>query len=191
MKKIITALLVLALVLLVACQPMEKEAEPAPVTEPETTPEPEPEKEIMEPPKNLAPLGADIEKVCDMFVPVHRFAELCGVTEENVITTVKASDKTCWVTFSDMMNKKYTSGFTIVDWETAEEADREFDRGLSMRRLDAETDVGTRNYKYQQVGRENIVWTHGKYLTSIGASTELCSKENLLKLAQEVDGKLP
>lgn len=197
MKKIITALLVLSLVLLVACQPMEPKAEPkpepaAPTPKPAPAPEPAPEpaKDEITTPPPMAPLGMDIEKVCPMLLPANRFAEICKLDEANIVMTTKESDRTCWITFTDKYNKKYTAGLTIVDWMNAEESNREFDRGLSMRRMDALSQVGDRNYNYQQVDRENIVWVKNKFLTTIGASTQLCTKEQLLQLAQEVNGRL-
>lgn len=196
MKKIITALLVLSLVLLAACQPIEPKAEPQPAAttpQPTLAPEPMPAPETKDKTTTLppiAPLGMDITKVCSILLPANRFADICKLDEANIITTTKESDRTCWITFTDKFNKKYTAGLTIVDWMNAEESNREFDRGLSMRRIDASKDVGDRNYGYAQIDKENIVWIKSKYLTTIGASTQLCTKEQLLQLAQEVNGKL-
>jgi len=197
MKKLITALLVLSLVLLVACQPIEPKAEPkpepaAPTPKPALAPEPAPEpvKDEVTTPPPMAPLGMDIEKVCPMLLPVNRFAEICKLDEANIVTTTKESDRTCWITFTDKFNKKYTAGLTMVDWGNAEESNREYDRGLSMRRVDDLKQVGDRNYGYQQIDRENIVWVNKKLLSTIGASTQLCTAEELMQLAQEVDGRL-
>ena len=194
MKRVLAILLVLSLVL-VACQPTQPKAEttpepvaPAPTTE---TKAPAPvEKEVMEPPKKLAPLGMDIEKSCELLLPAHTFADICGLKEADIVSTQKASEKTCWVTFTDRNNKAWTAGFTAVDWLNAEESNREFDRGIGMRRVPEEKDGGERAYKDPEVDRENIVWVKSKYLTRIGASTKLCTKDQLLKLAQEVDGRL-
>ncbi len=195
MRKLITALLVLSLVLLVACQPIEPKVEPKPVAPtpkpvaPAPIPAPAPEKE-MEPPKPFPKIGMKLEEVCDILLPVHRFADICELNEEQITTTDKSSERTCWISFTDSENKRMTAGFTARDWENAEESDREFVRGISMRRTEPETDVGEKNYKYQEIDRENIVWLNGRFLTHIGASTQLCTKEQLLKLAQEIDGKL-
>ena len=193
MKKILTVLLVLSLVLLVACQPTEPKAEPKaapePVVKKEPAPAPMPEKE-MEPPKPFPKLGMKIEQVCDMLLPAERFADICGLQADQITITDRSSERTCWISYTDRENKRLTAGFTAVDWENAEESGREFERGISMRRMEPEIDVGDKNYKYQEIERENIVWLHGRFLTRIGASTQLCTKEQLLQLAQEIDGKL-
>ena len=194
MKKVLTVLLILSLVLLVACQPTEPKEEPKvqapePVVKKEAPPTPPPEKE-MEPPKPFPKTGMQLDQVCDMLLPVARFADICELNEDQITVTDKSSDRVCWIAFTDQENKKYTAGFTARDWENAEESDREFVRGISMRRTEPETDVGEKNYKYQEIERENIVWLNGRFLTHIGASTQLCTKAQLLKLAQEIDGKL-
>ena len=191
MKKLITILLVLSLVLLVACQTQEKVQEKEPVKKAEPAKEPEPTKEpVVETVKKLPLVGQDIEKICGLFMPAERFSEICELDAEKIVTNVKESEKTCWVTFTDKTEKKYTAGFTMVDWLTAAEAESEFKRGINMRRLEPATDVGTQDYKYQEIDRENIVWQHGRFLTKIGASTNLCTQAQLLKVAQEVDGQL-
>ncbi|MBW3005054.1 procyclic acidic repetitive family protein [Candidatus Woesearchaeota archaeon] len=196
MKKILPILLVLGLVLLVACQPtqptVEPKTTPEPVVKKETAPEPAPElkEKEMEPPKPFPKLGMKIETVCDVLLPVERFADICGLQADQITLSDKSSERTCWISYTDKNNKRFTAGFTAVDWQNAEEADREFQRGISMRRLEPSTDVGEKNYKYQEIERENIVWQHGRFLTRIGASIQLCTKEQLLKLAQEIDGKL-
>ena len=198
MKKMIIALLVISLVLLVACQPTETQKtepipvakEPAPVIkEPEQKPV-RAEPEVVAPPAKLAVKGINIDQVCDVILPAAEFAEICGLDAEAVTISIKQSEKNCWISFTDKNQKRLTAGLTVVDWLNAEEVDREFERGISMRRKEAETDVGTQNYKYSEIERENIVWTNSKFLSHIGASTQLCTKEQLLKLAQKVDGKL-
>lgn len=196
MKKIILALLVLSLVLLAACAPTEtKEQEPIPTAKEPIVKEPEqktirPEPEVEAPPKKLPALGMNVDQVCEVLMPVEKFSEICEIDVESIESTVRQSEKTCWVTFTDKQQKRLTAGFTLVDWLNAEEADREFDRGLNMRRIEASNDVGTRNYCYPEVDRYNYIWVNGKFLTRIGASTDLCTKEQLLKLAQEIDGNL-
>jgi hypothetical protein len=194
MRKLITALLVISLVLLVACQPTAPKVEPTapePVAkEPEPKPPVRAEPEVELPPVREPALGMKIDQVCEVLLPVEKFAEICGLDAESVTTSFKQSEKTCWISFTDKNQKRLTAGFTMVDWMNAEEADREFDRGLSMRRMEASKQIGTRNYGYPEVDRFNYVWVNGKFLTRIGASTDLCSKEQLLKMAQEVDGKL-
>ena len=193
MRKLITALLVISLVLLVACQPTAPKTEPVAPAPIEKEPEPEPiraEPEVETPPTTMPALGMKIDQVCEVLLPVEKFAEICGLDAEAVTTSFKQSEKTCWISFTDKNQKRLTAGFTMVDWMNAEEADREFDRGLNMRRMEASSDIGTRNYGYPEVDRFNYVWVNGKFLTRIGASTDLCSKEQLMKMAKEVDGKL-
>ena len=196
MKKTIIALLAISLLLLAACQTTQPAAEPQP-TAPQTTPAPEPapapeppEKEITETQEKIETLGMDLEKACELLLPIQKFAEICGLNEADIVSTQKTSQKTCWITFTDKNNKALTAGLTVVDWLSADEAKKEFDRGLSQRRLQEEQKVGDRNYNYPQVDRENIVWAKDKYLTTIGASTKLCTKEQLLKLAQHADKRL-
>lgn len=199
MKKIIITLLVISLVLLTACQPTEpqetQKTEPIPVVKEPIIKEPEqktirPEPEVEAPPKKAAPTNINIDQVCDVLLPVERFAQICQLDAEAIDISIRQSEKNCWISFTDKNQKRLTAGLTVVDWESAEEADREFDRGLSMRRIDAETDVGSRNYKYQEIERENIVWTNGKFLSHAGASTQLCTKEQLFQIAKEIDGNL-
>ncbi|MBD3304276.1 hypothetical protein GF343_03955 [Candidatus Woesearchaeota archaeon] len=201
MKKILPILLVLSLVLLVACQQTQTtttttqpEKAPAPVvkkeTAPKKAPEPKEEKIEAEPPKPFPKTGMKLEQVCDILLPKEKFADICEIPADQVTTTDKSSEKTCWISFTDKNNKRFTAGLTARDWENAEEANREFKRGIDMRRKEAKTDVGEKNYCYQEIERENIVWLNGRFLTHIGASTQLCTKEQLMKLAQEIDGKL-
>lgn len=196
MKKILPILLVLSLVLLVACQPTQpaepEQKAPEPVVKKETAPEPAPEikEKEMEPPKPFPKQGMKLEEVCDILLPKEKFADICGIPAEQLTMTDKSSEKTCWISYTDKNNKRFTAGFEARDWENAEEADREFQRGISMRRMEPSTDVGEKNYCYQEIERENIVWLNGRFLTHIGASTQLCTKEQLMKLAQEIDGKL-
>jgi len=199
MKKILPILLVLGLVVLVACQPTqttEPETAPEPIIKKETAPEPKPalepkeEKIEAEPPKPFPKTGMKLEQVCDILLPKEKFADICEIPAEQLTMSDKSSEKTCWISYTDKNNKQYTAGFTARDWGNAEEAEREFKRGIDMRRKEAKTDVGEKNYCYQEIERENIVWLNGRFLTHIGASTQLCTKEQLMKLAQEIDGKL-
>ncbi len=202
MRKIILALL--ACFILIGCQPAETAPqtpetatppaqETAPpvettITEPEPTPEPTPETAAT--PEAL-PTGVDLQNNCDKLVTIEEFASICGIDDATrITTTAKASEKTCWVTFVDRMARSYTAGFTTVDWVRAEEVNSEFERGMSQRRALSETTVGDRNYGFAEINRANIVWQRGTFLTRIGASTQLCTKEQLADLARAVDGKL-
>jgi len=180
----------------VACQPTEtQKTEPIPVAKEPILKEPEQktiraEPEVVPPPAKLTVKGINIDQVCDVILPVEEFAEICGLDAETITSSIKQSEKNCWISFTDKNQKRFTAGLTVVDWLNAEEVDREFERGISMRRMDASSDVGSKDYKYSEIERENIVWTNSKFLSHIGASTQLCTKDQLLKLAQKVNGKL-
>lgn len=204
MNKTIIAILAISLFLLAACQPtMPQQTDtipmPTPVTPPPTkettppTPTPtEPAEETMEaePPKKMPMKGMKLEEVCDMLLTKETFADICKLQADQLTVTDKSSERTCWISFTDKNNKALTAGFTARDWESAEEAEREFKRGIDMRRKEAKTDVGEKNYCYQEIERENIVWLNGRFLTHIGASTQLCTKEQLLQLAKAIDDKM-
>ncbi|MEM4263521.1 MAG: hypothetical protein QW666_01325 [Candidatus Woesearchaeota archaeon] len=198
MKKIILALLVCFF--LIGCQPkapevQEKITTPEPQALPtETAAEPEVTETSPAPVENIPAKTTtgkiDLQVICEKIMTAEEFASICGLEASRITTTAKASEHTCWVTFVDRMARSYTAGFTTVDWVTAEEVNSEFERGMKQRRATAEATVGDRNYGFGEINRENIVWQRGTFLTRIGASTELCSKEKLAELAQAVDAKL-
>lgn len=196
MRKIILALLVCFF--LIGCQQKAPE-----VQEKITTPEPqalppetaaEPEAAEPEAPPEVRPTEptaiADLQSACDRIIPAEEFASICGMDAARVTRTATASEHSCWVSFTDRQAKQYTAGFTTVDWLKADEALSEFDRGLNMRRAISEVTVGEKNYGFAEISRENIVWLRGTFLTRIGASTQLCTKEKLAELAIAVDDKL-
>jgi len=198
MKKIILALLVCFF--LIGCQQKAPEAQEritAPLPEAEAPPEMAAEPEVIETlpaepesaPETTA-TAVDLKAACNKMISAEEFASICGIDAARIAKTATASERTCWVSFTDKMAKKYTAGFTIVDWVKVDEAFSEFDRGIKMRRATLETTVGDKNYGFAEVSRENIVWLRGTFLTRIAASTELCTKEKLAELARAVDDKL-
>lgn len=199
MKKIILALLVCFF--LIGCQQkapevQEKITTPAPMPEAEAPPEIAAEPEAAEPEaapevKPTEPTAiADLQSACNKIIPAEEFASICGIDAARITRTATASERSCWVSFTDKQAKQYTAGFTTVDWVKIDEAISEFDRGIKMRRAALETTVGDKNYGYAEIKRENIVWLRGTFLTRIGASTELCTKEKLADFARAVDDKL-
>jgi hypothetical protein len=196
MRKIILALLVCFF--LIGCQQKAPEVQekitapepealpPEPAVEPEAAePEAAPEVRPTEPTAT-----ADLQSACNKIIPAEEFASICGIDAARITRTAQASEHSCWVSFTDRQAKQYTAGFTTVDWLKADEALSEFDRGITMRRAALEATVGEKNYGFAEISRENIVWLRGTFLTRIGASTQLCTKEKLVELAQAVDSKL-
>jgi hypothetical protein len=197
MKKILFVLLVL--VLLVGCAPTEKAPELEDKTPAKTEVKAE-ETSIEKTEEKVAEVEAkpvptretvDVEVTCKNFLTVAEFANICEMPESQVKIDIKETEEDCWATIIDTQNKlKHTAGFTARDWGTVEEAGSELDRGLDIRNLDAETDIGERNYKFSEINRENIVWVRGSILTEIAASTGMCTKEQLLEVAKLVDSRL-
>ena len=199
MRKIILALLVCFF--LIGCQQkapevQEKITTPAPMPEAEAQPEiaAEPEAAETEAPPEVRPTEptatANLQSACDKIISAEEFAGICGIDAARITRTSTASERSCWVSFTDKQAKQYTAGFTTVDWVKADEAISEFDRGIKMRRAALETTVGEKNYGFTEISRENIVWLRGTFLTRIGASTQFCPKEKLVELAKVVDTKL-
>ncbi len=199
MRKIVFALMLLSL-FLIACQPAAQPAAPGAPSVPIPT-EPSPETAPAEtqaevPPAPLenipaAPEGRDLEQRCYGLLSEEDFTSTCGGGK--VVLTPKISEKSCWVNIADHLNNKLTGGFTVVDWKKAEEANREFDRGVKMRKTQGAGEsqtVGERSYEYQEIARHNVVWVQGTYLTKLGAMTDLCPSAKLIILAQKIDLRL-
>lgn len=136
--------------------------------------------------------GLDIEQACYGLLGEGEFEEACGY-DGRVVLTHKISEKTCWVNIADHMNNKLTAGFTVRDWQKADEANREFDRGVTMRRTQGAVeskDVGERSYHYQELGRENMAWVRGAFLADLAAMNALCPADKLNDVAKNIDSRL-
>jgi hypothetical protein len=134
----------------------------------------------------------DIEQACYDLLSAEDFVSLCGYSGQ-VVLTPKISEGGCWVNIADHRNNRLTAGFTTVDWKKAVEANDEFDRGVRARvRQGAveEKKVGERSYEYDEIGRHNVVWVAGKFLTRLGAMTDLCPADKLIAVGQKIDSGL-
>jgi hypothetical protein len=207
MNKTILGLIALLSIFIIGCQPAAQPAapaapaEPAPVAAPaETLPAegegvPEAAETGPAPVENVAaPINEElnIEQACYGLLSAEDFESICGYTGK-VDLTPKISEGGCWVNIADQKNNKLTAGFTVVDWDKEVEANEEFDRGVRARVRQGAVEqalVGTRNYQYDEVGRHNIVWATGQYLTRLGAMTDLCPADKLVAVGQKIDAGL-
>ena len=204
MNKTIIGLFVIAIALLIGCQPMAPPAAPAAQTEPSVQPvastpavtEAAPAVETSPAPLTNTPApareGVELAKVCYGLISPEEFSSICQ-HEGKVVLTPKISEGSCWVNIADHDNNKLTGGFTAVDWKKAEKAGSEFTRGVTMRRTQGaheEQLVGDRDYQYNELARHNIVWQSGNFLTQLGVMTALCPADKLVDLAKKIDSHL-
>ncbi len=200
MNKTILGLVGLLVIFLVGCQAAQTPAMPAEPGAPSGTPSAVPSGEpsgVSPAPAESAPVsvnaGMDIEQACHGLLGEGEFEAVCGY-DGRVVLTAKISEGGCWLNIADHVNNKLTAGFTVVDWKKADEANDEFDRGVRARQRQGAVEakeVGERDYHYQEIGRENIVWVKGTYLTKLGSMHELCPADKLVEVAKKVNSRLP
>lgn len=206
MKKTILGLFVVALVFLIGCAPAAQQpaaqppaAEPAEVSSNMPVPGEAPVDEmVVEGEAAPAPLentagpvkeGLDIEQACYGLLSAEDFVSICGYGGQ-VVLTPKISEGGCWLNIADHQNNKLTAGFTTVDWDTTAKSNSEFDRGVKARVRQGAvegTAVGERSYEYDEIGRHNIVWVTDRFLTRLGAMSQLCSAEKLAEVGRKID----
>jgi hypothetical protein len=203
MKKTILGLFVVALVFLIGCAPAAQQPAaqpPAAETVPADTPveagpaesAPAESEAAPAPLENTAsPVkeGLDIEQACYGLLSAEDFVSICGYGGQ-VVLTPKISEGGCWLNIADHQNNKLTAGFTTVDWDKADKANSEFDRGVKARVRQGAvegTAVGERSYEYDEIGRHNIVWVTDRFLTRLGAMSQLCSAEKLVEVGKKID----
>ncbi len=206
MKNILWTLLILSVLFVVGCQPATPPAAPAAPTAPaapvapaqpaapaapaETAPAVPAETAPVE--REAAPMvesGIDISKRCYALVSAEDVKEICGA-EGKIVLSPKITSGDCWVNIADQLNNKLTGGFTIVNWDKAVEANREFDRGVKARIKQGAVEgqeVGERSYEYDEIGRHNVVWVRNEFLTRLGMTNDLCPEDKVLDLARKID----
>lgn len=210
MNKTIIGILTIFALLLAACQPAMQPAAPAagepaapstgmpvPGTQtPEMTVEEGESGEVPPAPTENTPIPADtshdLAGACFGLISGDEFNSICGRADP-VVLTPKISDGNCWVNIADHRDNKLTAGFTVVDWKSAEESNKEFDRGVKARIKQGAVegkDVGERSYQYAEIGRHNVVWARGDYLTRLAAMTDLCPADKLIAVGQKIDSRL-
>ena len=207
MRKMLVGLMVLSVLLLMACQPAAQPAAPAaPAAQPAapavTAPsgqaapsEAAPAETAPAPLENVpAPAreGVALDQVCYGLLSPEEFSQVCG-REGKVVFTPKISEGSCWMNIADHQNNKLTAGFTVVDWKKASQANSEFDRGVKMRRTQGAVEgkeAGERSYQYKELGRQNIVFVRGTFLTMLAAMNDLCPPEKIVGLAQKIGDRL-
>jgi hypothetical protein len=144
---------------------------------------------------NTAPpveTGLDLSKVCFELLSAEEFKEICG-NSGNIIVTPKITKGNCWVPIVDQLNTKLTGGFDILNMKTVEDANREFDRGVTMRRTQGAVEgkeVGQRSYQYAEIGRHNVAWTQNEFLAHVGTMDALCPPDKIVALAAKVNSRL-
>jgi len=200
MNRILLVLAVLSVVFMVGCQPAAQPAVPVPAA-PETQPAapaeaaPAPAEVPPAPLENVpAPVetGIDLSTRCFELLSAEEFKEICA-NEGRIILTPKITKGNCWVPIVDQTNTKLTGGFEVINMRTVRDANREFDRGVTMRRTQGAAEgkeVGDRSYQYAELNRHNIVWTWGEFLAHIGTMDALCPPDKLVALAQKVNSRL-
>jgi len=193
MNKTILGLIALLSIFVIGCQPAAQPAAPAPVAPVPLPPEPAPEADAAPAPvENVAaPINEElnIEQACYGLLSAEEFETICGYTGK-VQLTPKISEGGCWMNIADQKNNKLTAGFTTVDWDKEVEAGEEFDRGVRARVKQGAVEgkaVGDKSYEYDEIGRHNIVWATGQYLTRLGAMTALCPADKLIAVGQKID----
>lgn len=206
MNKTIIGLLTIFALLLAACQPAAQPAAPAaPAGQPAAPSAPaiapgEPmggeTGEVPPAPMDNTPIPADtshdLAGSCFGLITGEEFNSICGRSDP-VVLTPKISDGNCWVNIADHRDNKLTAGFTVVDWKSAEESNKEFDRGVKARIKQGSVegkDVGERSYQYAEIGRHNVVWARGDYLTRLAAMTDLCAADKIIAVGQKIDSRL-
>jgi len=207
MNKILWTLFVLSVLFVVGCQPAAQPAAPAPAapaapSAPEAQPaapvEAAPAAPAEVPPAPLentpAPVetGIDLSAVCFELLSAEEFKSICG-NDGQIIVTPKITKGDCWVPVVDQSNTKLTGGFEVVNMHNVKDANREFDRGVTMRRTQGAVEgkeVGERSYQYAELGRHNIAWTKGEFLAHIGTMDALCPPDKLVALAQKMSAGL-
>jgi hypothetical protein len=201
--KYITLLMVLSL--LVACTaPVvdEKNVEPADIVEvdepqPEIEPEPvavtepllesEPvEEEPEEVPEATVDLYSDLG--CENLFSVEEFADICGLDPVFASKTFRSGTKNCYIAVRHITDRTSTANVEAYEFESPEEATKEFDRRLKVRLVGAspKTIAGARTYEFDQLGRHNIEFVKGNNIVSVHSSTALCPEDKLVKLARLV-----
>jgi hypothetical protein len=120
------------------------------------------------------------------------FKEICG-NDGQIIVTPKITRGDCWVPIIDQANSKLTGGFDIVNMHTVYDANREFDRGVTMRRTQGAVEgkeVGERSYQYAELNRHNVAWVQNEFLAHVGTMDALCPPDKLVALAEKVNARL-
>ncbi len=201
MKNTLLVLAVLSVVFVVGCKPVAPPAAPAapaaPIPQPAEPPAAEaaPAEVPPAPLENIpAPVetGIDLSTRCFELLSAEEFKEICE-NEGRIVLTPKVTKGNCWVPIVDQANTKLTGGFEVVNMRTVKDANREFDRGVTMRRTQGAVEgkeVGDRSYQYAELNRHNIVWTQGEFLAHIGTMDALCPPDKLVALAQKVNSRL-
>lgn len=205
MKGILIVLTVLSVLALIGCQPVAPAAPAAPavpaapapaapVPAP-AAPAAAPAEVTPGPVENVpAPVetGLDLSQKCFELLSADEFKEICG-NEGRIVVTPKITHGDCWVPIVDQANTQYTAGFEVVNMDTVKDSNREFDRGVTMRRTQGAVEgkeVGDRSYQYAELGRHNIAWVKNEFLAHVGTADVLCPPEKLVALAQKVNSRL-
>jgi hypothetical protein len=136
--------------------------------------------------------GIDLSQKCFELLSADEFKEICA-NDGNIIVTPKITKGDCWVPVVDQLNTKLTGGFEVVNMHNVKDANREFDRGVTMRRTQGAVEgkeVGERSYQYAELNRHNIAWVQNEFLAHIGTMDTLCPPEKLVALAEKMNSRM-
>jgi hypothetical protein len=139
-----------------------------------------------------AETGIDLATKCFELLSAEEFKQICG-NDGQIVVTPKITRGDCWVPIVDQLNSKLTGGFDIVNMHNVNDANREFDRGVTMRRTQGAVEgkeVGDRSYQYAELNRHNIAWVQNEFLAHVGTMDALCPSDKLVELANKVNSRL-
>lgn len=207
MNKLLLVLAVLSVIFVIGCQPAAPPAAPAPAApaapsapaaQPAAPAETAPAAPAEVPPAPLenvpapAETGIDLSRKCFELLSAEEFKEICA-NDGRIVVTPKITKGDCWVPIVDQANTKLTGGFEIVNMHTVKDSNREFDRGVTMRRTQGAVEgreVGDRSYQYAELGRHNVAWVQNEFLGHVGTMDALCPPDKIVALAQKLNSRL-
>ncbi len=203
-----TIIAIIMLIAIVACGPAEKAQVPAETQDTEVT-EPTVKEEVTAPAQpqaetttqapeaskeELAEPSVEFEPYtqlgCESLLSAETFAQTCNQTVENVVVTYRVGTRNCFVNVKHREQERLTAGITLTQYSSSEYAMNEFDRRLKVYNVGADSTVGDKAFLFPKQDRETVNFVKGAHLVEVGSDTRLCSKHDLVVLANKVDAKL-
>ena len=203
--------LVLLLLILVACAPVEPETPVEPVSKPISQPDVTTTESVVSAPKKapVAPVEDKDDEVplspvenidydidpysqlgCEQLLTAEQFAESCGKDAGTLVVTYRIGTRNCIVNIKDYSNERLTAGITLTGFSDAETAEEEYDRRLRVLKVGADKSVGERAYEFPKLDRQTINFLRDEFIVEVGADSKLCEEEGLYGVAKVVDAHL-
>lgn len=202
MKKIFLFLLLI----LIACAPA---APPAREVAPPISKAPQiiAKEEVTAPAREFPPVVREEEEVvpepeydidpysqlgCESLLTATEFAKECGKNADDLVVTYRIGTRNCIVNIKDRANERLTAGITLTGYTDAETAEKEFDRRLIVLKVGADKSVGERAYSspVKLADREEMEFLRDEFIVEGGTDTRLGSKDCLLAIMRDVDGRI-